>query len=295
MGWTKEETDYLLDMLEAYDLRFVVVADRYNFPNGPPRSLEDLKDRYYAIARRLLVAREGTEATLLNNQLLRQPYNAAAERARRAALNTLMARSNAAEASENEILEQARVVEDKRKAEHAAASAQAAAAAAAAAKKNAVAVVPKPPPPVAEEAAFNPGDLIYPQDFHNAPMQMGMPSLLNAHLEAFWPQPGVYARGVHTRETAAAQEKQALGSSQKNIKAFETAVAESGYAGLPRYHSRAVSGAYLALRGELLALLELRRQCQARTDVKGGGGKRKKGDDGGRGEKRQRTAKRPYD
>jgi hypothetical protein len=30
MGWTKEETDYLLDMLEAYDLRFVVVADRYN-------------------------------------------------------------------------------------------------------------------------------------------------------------------------------------------------------------------------------------------------------------------------
>jgi hypothetical protein len=52
------------------------------------------------------------------------------------------------------------------------------------------------------------------QDFHNAPMQMGMPSLLNAHLEPFWPAPGVYARGVHTRETAAAQEKQALGNSQ---------------------------------------------------------------------------------
>ncbi|KAF6262037.1 hypothetical protein COO60DRAFT_1625111 [Scenedesmus sp. NREL 46B-D3] len=294
MGWTKEETDYLLDMLEAYDLRFVVVADRYNFPNGPPRTLEDLKDRYYAIARRLLIAREGTEATLLNNQLLRQPYNANAERARRAALTTLMARSNAAEASENEILEQARVVEEKRKAEHAAA-AQAAAAAAAAAKKNAVPAAPKPPPPAAAEVPFNPGDLIFPQDFHNAPMQMGMPSLLNAHLEAFWPQPGVYARGVHTRETAAAQEKQALGSSQKNQKALEAAVAEIGYAGLPRYHSRAVSGAYLALRGETLALLELRRQYQARTDTKGGGGKRKKGDDGGRVEKRQRTAKRPYD
>jgi hypothetical protein len=34
MGWTKEETDYLLDMLEAYDLRFMVVADRYNV-RGP--------------------------------------------------------------------------------------------------------------------------------------------------------------------------------------------------------------------------------------------------------------------
>jgi DNA methyltransferase 1-associated protein 1 len=73
------------------------------FPNGPQRTLEDLKDRYYAIARRLLVAREGTDATLLNNQLLRQPYNANAERARRAALNTLMTRTNEAEASENEV------------------------------------------------------------------------------------------------------------------------------------------------------------------------------------------------
>jgi hypothetical protein len=49
------------------------------------------------------VAREGTDATLLNNQLLRQPYNANAERARRAALNTLMTRTNETEASENEV------------------------------------------------------------------------------------------------------------------------------------------------------------------------------------------------
>lgn len=34
MGWTKEETDYLLDMLEQHDLRFVVVADRYNVSKG---------------------------------------------------------------------------------------------------------------------------------------------------------------------------------------------------------------------------------------------------------------------
>lgn len=46
------------------------------FPGGPPRSLEDLKDRYYSIARKLLVAREGTDSTVLNQPLLRQPYNA---------------------------------------------------------------------------------------------------------------------------------------------------------------------------------------------------------------------------
>jgi hypothetical protein len=39
MGWTKEETDYLLDMLEAYDLRFVVVADRYHVSNRKASAL----------------------------------------------------------------------------------------------------------------------------------------------------------------------------------------------------------------------------------------------------------------
>lgn len=73
------------------------------FPNGPPRSVEDLKDRYYSIARKLLVAREGTDATVLNNPLLRQPYNANHERARRAALHTLMTRNPGEEAAENEV------------------------------------------------------------------------------------------------------------------------------------------------------------------------------------------------
>jgi SANT/Myb-like domain of DAMP1 len=29
-AWTREETDYLLEMCEAFDLRFIVIADRYN-------------------------------------------------------------------------------------------------------------------------------------------------------------------------------------------------------------------------------------------------------------------------
>jgi DNA methyltransferase 1-associated protein 1 len=46
------------------------------FPGGQSRTLEDLKDRYYSIARKLMMAREGTDSTLLNQLLLRQPYNA---------------------------------------------------------------------------------------------------------------------------------------------------------------------------------------------------------------------------
>ena len=51
--WSKEETDYLIEMCETYDLRFIVIADRYEW-QGKERSIEDLKSRYYTIARRLL-------------------------------------------------------------------------------------------------------------------------------------------------------------------------------------------------------------------------------------------------
>lgn len=42
--WTKEETDQLFDLCERFDLRFVVIADR--FPTS--RSVEELKNRYYS-------------------------------------------------------------------------------------------------------------------------------------------------------------------------------------------------------------------------------------------------------
>lgn len=50
------------------------------FPGGRPRSCEDLKARYYSIARALHIAREGTEATIANSTLVKQPFNAQHER-----------------------------------------------------------------------------------------------------------------------------------------------------------------------------------------------------------------------
>ncbi|PWN50251.1 hypothetical protein IE53DRAFT_387451 [Violaceomyces palustris] len=58
--WTKEETDYLIDLCHQYDLRFVVITDRYEWP-GKERTMEDLKARYYAICRRLIRSRISTE------------------------------------------------------------------------------------------------------------------------------------------------------------------------------------------------------------------------------------------
>lgn len=48
--WSKEETDHLIDLAIRFDLRFIIMADRYDSEKfNKKRSVEDLKDRYYKI------------------------------------------------------------------------------------------------------------------------------------------------------------------------------------------------------------------------------------------------------
>ncbi|OJA09305.1 hypothetical protein AZE42_03129 [Rhizopogon vesiculosus] len=70
--WTTEETDYLFSVVREYDTRWYVVHDRYEYLNGPARSLEELKDRYYSVCRKLIRNRpwagdEASKAQLLNS------------------------------------------------------------------------------------------------------------------------------------------------------------------------------------------------------------------------------------
>ena len=48
-NWTKQETDHLFDLCRQFDLRFVVIQDRWDKEKFSPRSVEDLKERYYNI------------------------------------------------------------------------------------------------------------------------------------------------------------------------------------------------------------------------------------------------------
>lgn len=38
--WTKEETDYLFKIVKEYDSRWFVIYDRYDYPDGPERSID---------------------------------------------------------------------------------------------------------------------------------------------------------------------------------------------------------------------------------------------------------------
>ncbi|KAF7352641.1 SWR1-complex protein 4 [Mycena venus] len=52
--WTKEETDYLMNIVHEYDTRWYIIHDRYDYPGGAQRSMEDLKDRYCSVCRKLI-------------------------------------------------------------------------------------------------------------------------------------------------------------------------------------------------------------------------------------------------
>ncbi|KAI8376365.1 uncharacterized protein BYT42DRAFT_574336 [Radiomyces spectabilis] len=71
--WTKEETDYLFDLCRRYDLRFPVIADRYQY-NDSSRSIEDLKDRYCSVYRALLRTRSAVGDGVHDRQTIVQQY-----------------------------------------------------------------------------------------------------------------------------------------------------------------------------------------------------------------------------
>lgn len=67
--WSREETDYLMDLVTEFDLRWILIADRYEFQPGAHgsegtstalvapskrRTMEELKSRYYTVAGKML-------------------------------------------------------------------------------------------------------------------------------------------------------------------------------------------------------------------------------------------------
>ena len=82
--WTKQETDHLWELCRRFDLRFVVVHDRF----GSDRTIEELKNRYYSVAKKVLEARQ-----IFDHPILKSGYNCEQEIQRRACLDRLINKS----------------------------------------------------------------------------------------------------------------------------------------------------------------------------------------------------------
>lgn len=47
--WTKAQTDHLFELAKRFDLRFIVMADRWDRANYGTKTVEDLKERFYEV------------------------------------------------------------------------------------------------------------------------------------------------------------------------------------------------------------------------------------------------------
>ncbi|KAL6219621.1 hypothetical protein ACLB2K_007380 [Fragaria x ananassa] len=108
--WTKEETDQLFDLCQQFDLRFIVIADR--FPSS--RTVEELKDRYYSVSRHILIARAASPADVSGHPLVKEPYKVTQEKERKRALSMVLSQTKNQERKDAEVLAEAKRIAESR-------------------------------------------------------------------------------------------------------------------------------------------------------------------------------------
>ncbi|KAG6294934.1 swr complex subunit [Claviceps purpurea] len=132
--WTREETDYLMDMASQFDLRWTVIWDRYDWtpsatngemdvdgdeskavvPTSRSRSLEDLKARYYEVAAKMMVIQKPLQYMTQQEYALHElmtHFNPKQEKVRKEfAVNTLSRSREEAREEESLLLEIKRIL-----------------------------------------------------------------------------------------------------------------------------------------------------------------------------------------
>ena len=64
--WNRSETDHLMDLCYQYDLRWPVIVDRYSLL--PPRTLDEIRSRYYYVVARLKRSRTGVSEEVIKSE-----------------------------------------------------------------------------------------------------------------------------------------------------------------------------------------------------------------------------------
>lgn len=108
--WTKEETDYLMEMCTRFDLRFIVIKDRWDKRRFPTdRSVEDLKERYYFVYNQLAKARAFMDTAKLKE------YDSQHERKRKQQLLNLYNRTKEQIEEEANLINEMKKIEQKKR------------------------------------------------------------------------------------------------------------------------------------------------------------------------------------
>ncbi|KAJ8324672.1 hypothetical protein BDV3_004909 [Batrachochytrium dendrobatidis] len=100
-SWTREETDQLFLLCKEFELRFFVIADR--FETNTVRTIEDMKDRYYSVSRTLVLVRYGAQDAQAKLMSAKFGYDKPREVERKRLLAKLLSRTSA-QIQEEEII-----------------------------------------------------------------------------------------------------------------------------------------------------------------------------------------------
>lgn len=245
--WTKEETDQLFDLCERFDLRFVVIADR--FPTS--RTVEELKHRYYSVSRTILIARAPSPADVSGHPLVKEPYNISHEIDRKRALSMVLSQTKHQERKDAEILSEAKKIMESRMAAKAAQDAELAA------TQNAI--------PERMEKTSAPVDIASPS---NIQVTSGIAPLTSMAENAAAAAASLRTLRVYLRTYALDQMVQAASSSAglRTIKRVEQFLQELKVNLKPKVPTKAVCAEHLELRKEILTLLNLQKLLQNKEE-----------------------------
>ncbi|RLN29474.1 SWR1-complex protein 4-like [Panicum miliaceum] len=232
-AWSREETDQLFELCERFDLRFIVIADR--FPTS--RSVEDLKSRYYSVSRTLLIHRARSFDDVSGIPLVKDGYDAAHETERKRALSALLSQTKRQERKDAETLAEAKRIIESR-----------------AASKT----VDKAGMPSSSDNAMVPVDGV-------SPLSSTHPPLTHPNTAANSSIPNsLRTLRVYLRTHALDQMVQAASASAglRVIKRVDQTLQDLGVNLKPKVPTKAVCVEHLELRNEILTLLNLQKQLQ---------------------------------
>lgn len=238
-SWTKEETDQLFDLCKRFDLRFVIIADR--FPSN--RTIEELKDRYYSVSRAITIARAPSPADVAGHPLVK-PYNASQEVERKRALSMVLSQTKHQERRDAEVLAAAKRISESRKA-------------AKAAEETELPDVSDAAPEGAEKAGI---DVISTSPNAQLPSGIAAPPVS----ETASTLASLRMLRVYLRTYGLEQMVQAASSSAglRTIKRVEQTLQDLGVNLKPKVPTKLVCAEHLELRKEILTLLNLQKQVQ---------------------------------
>ncbi|KAL2935844.1 SWR1-complex protein 4 [Bienertia sinuspersici] len=232
--WTKEETDTLFDLCERFDLRFVIIADR--FPSS--RTVEELKDRYYSVSRAILTARAPSPADVSGHPLVKETYNAKQETERKRALSMVLSQTKHQERKDAEVLAEAKRIQESRLL-----------------SKDAEEPELPSAPDVGTEHADRTGlpDSVSP-----------VAATPTAATDNVTTPASLRMLRVYLRSNALDQMVQAASASAglRTIKRVEQTLQDLGVNLKPKVPTKAVCAEHLELRKEILTLLNLQKQLQ---------------------------------